>query len=476
MKNKFKILPIIALLGGLAFNTGCDSNFEEINTDPDKPTEISEDLQLGSIERTLINRIYDYFLATEAGSNWVQHTSQPVYNDSDRYYPRLGSINNLWVDLYANVIADADEMYRLAEQTENLAIQGTALTLKAIAFQTLTDVFGNIPYSEANQGLIDGNFTPKYDTQKDVYIGIFQLLNEAINKFETGSGNINSSQDLIYNGKINKWLKFAKSLKFRAMMRVSDTDLFNLDEIKSLINSGDLITNTEDNAFISYTTTTSPNTNPFYNVSLNSRQEEWCMGKSLVDFMKDANDPRLTVYAEPNKDGDYFGKPAGYLNPEISGYPRAYVSNIGSHYASSDSELYFINATQVNLLIAEAIEKFGLSGDAATFFQAGIDASLIQNGLNAGDYTPSYNGYKSIAEQLWVGTFMQGYEAYAEWRRSDIPTNLPLAIDHQPGVNTIPTRFTYPNDEKSLNSENIETTITNQGDDKLTTKVWWDMN
>lgn len=475
MKKIFKTLTLIAILGGLVAVTSCDSDFEEINTDPDRPTEISEDLQLGAIERTLINRQYDYFLANEAASNWVQHTSQPVYNDADRYFPRLGSIDNLWIDLYANVIADADEMYRLAEEAENPAIQGTALTLKAIAFQTLTDVFGNIPFSEVNKGLSDGNYTPKYDTQREVYVGIFELLDEAIAKFKAG-GTINSSQDLIYEGDIDKWIKFATSVKFRAMMRVSDTDLFDAAELNALISSGNLITDVADNAFISYTTVESPNRNPFYGVVEGSRQEEWCVGESLVEFMKAENDPRLEVYAEPNEDGEYIGKPAGYLNPEVSGYPRAYVSNIGSHYADADAPLYFINAAQVNLLIAEAIERFGASGDAATYFQAGIDASLVQNELEAGDYTPAYTGHQSIAEQLWVSTFMQGYETFAEWRRSDIPANLPLAIDPQPGVGSIPTRFTYTNDEKSLNGENVNEAIANQGEDKLTTKLWWDIN
>lgn len=475
MKKIFKKLSIIAILGGLVFTTSCDSDFEEINTDPDRPTEVSANLQLGSIERTLINRIYDRFLANEAASNWVQHTSQPVYNDADRYFPRLGSIDNLWIDLYANVIADADEMYRLGEEEGNPAIQGAALTLKAVAYQTLTDAFGDIPFSEANKGLSDGNYTPKYDTQRDVYIGIFQLLDEAIAKFKAG-GTISSGQDLIYGGDINKWIKFATSVKFRAMMRVSDTDLFNAGMIQSMVSSGNLITDVEDNATIIYETKNSPNRNPFYGVVEDSRQEEWCMGESLVEFMKAANDPRLEVYAEPNPDGDYVGKPAGYQNPETSGYPRTYVSNIGSHYTAAEAPLYFINAAQVNLLIAEAIERFGATGDAATYFQAGVDASLIQNGLEAGDYTPAYNGLQSIGEQLWVGLFMQGYEAYAEWRRTDIPGNLPLAIDPQPGVNSIPTRFTYTNGEKSLNAENVNAAIANQGEDKLTTKLWWDKN
>lgn len=475
MKNILKKLPIIAILGGLMFATSCDSDFEEINTDPDKPTAISEDLQLGFIERTLINEIYDYFLAGEAASNWTQHLAQPVYNSSERYYPRLTAINAFWNTIYREVIAEADEMYRLAGEVNNPAAQGAALTLKAIGFQTLTDAFGDIPYSEANKGLSDDIYSPKYDTQREVYVGVFEILDEALAKFKEG-GSISASQDLIYGGDIDKWIKFATSLKFRAMMRVSDTDLFSASEIQSLISSGNLITDVADNAFIAFATEDAPNANPYYGIVQGSRDDEWAINASLVDFLKAKNDPRLEVYADTTATGEYIGKPSGYLTPENAGYGRGDVSQIGKYYMANDAELYFINAVQVNLLIAEAIERFGATGDAATYFQAGIDASLVQNGLEAGDYAPTYNGYQSIAEQLWVGTYLQGYETWAEWRRSDIPADLPLAIDPQPGVGSIPTRYTYTNDEKSLNGENVEAANANQGEDKLTTKVWWDVN
>lgn len=475
MKKIFKTLTLIAILGGLVTATSCDSDFEEINTDPDRPTEISEDLQLGFIERTLINELYDHFLAGEAAATWPQHISKPAYNDADRYYPRLGSINALFNTLYREVVAEADEMYRLAGEAENPAAQGAALTMKAIGLQTLTDVFGDVPFSEANKGLSDDNYTPKYDTQREVYVGILTILDEAIAKLNAG-GSINSDQDLIYGGKIDQWIKFATSVKFRALMRISDTDLFSASEVQALINSGNLITDPTDNAFISFDTPNVPNTNPFHDIVQTGRQAEWSLGESLVEFMKADNDPRLEVYADTTDAGEYVGKPAGYLNPANAGYDAGAVSDIGAFYLEQGAPLYFINAAQVNLLIAEAIERFGASGDAATYFQAGIDASLVQNGLEAGDYTPAYNGYQSIAEQLWVSTYLQGYETWAEWRRSDIPGNLPLAVDPQPGVGSIPTRFTYTNDEKSLNGENVNAAIANQGEDKLTTKVWWDKN
>ena len=475
MKKIFNIVTLSIVVGTAMLYTSCDGDFEEINTDPDNPTEISPDLQLGFIERTLINEIYNYFLAGEAASNWPQHLSQPVYNDADRYFPRLGSINNFWNVLYVNVIAEADEMYRLGGEAENPAIQGAALTLKAIAFQHLTDAFGDVPFTEVNKGLSDNNFYPAYDSQQTVYTGIFNLLDEAIAKLNAG-GSISASQDVIYGGDLTKWLKFATSVKFRAMMRVSDTPLFNASEVQALIASGNLITDVEDNASISWRTEVGPNRNPYYGIVEGGRESEWCVGEALVDFMNGKNDPRIAVYANENEDGEYVGKPAGYINPAVSGYGAGVVSEIGDFYLAADAPLYLINAAQVNLLVAEAIERFGASGNAEDYFYAGIDASLVQNGLEAGDFVPAYTGYQSIAEQLWVSTFMQGYETWAEWRRSDIPSNLPLAVDPAPGVGSIPTRFTYTNDEKALNAENLNAAVANQGADALTTKVWWDIN
>lgn len=474
MKNIFKPFFLLTVMG-LSFIISCDSDFEETNTDPDEPTEISVDLQLGFIERSLINQLYDTFLAGECASTWPQHISKPIYNDADRYYPRLGSINSFWNTLYLEVISESDEMYRLAQENQNNAVQGVALTLKAIALQTLTDAFGDIPASDANKAQ-ESNYNPTYDSQQEVYTQIFDLLDQAISKFNIGSGTINSDQDLIYGGDTSKWLKFATSLKFRAMMRVSETNLFNLQELTALASSNNLITNNEDNALIQFSGQTAPNINPHYGTVINGREAEWCMGEALVNFMLSENDPRLPIYANTNDNDEYRGKPAGYINPGVSGFGAGTVSQIGDAFMAADAPLYFITATQVNLLLAEAAELHGIGGNPESYFFAGVSASLEQNGLDPQGYAPVYNGYQSIAEQLWVGTFMQGYETWAEWRRSDIPNNLVLAVDPQPGVNLIPTRYTYTTDEVSLNGSNVDAAVANQGIDALTTKVWWDKN
>lgn len=469
MKKYNNISLLLSLFLVLGF-TSCDKDFEEINTDPNNPSQINVDLELGYIQRSLVNTLNDYFLTGEAADAWVQHLSKPVYNDADRYYPRIGVIDRSFGALYTNVINEAQDMYDLAVAADNKAVQGVSLTLQAIAFQTLADYYGDVPVSEANQG--GENPFPAYDTQASAYTQILAMLTQATALLD-GSGSISASQDLMYGGNISKWKKLAASVKFRAMMRISDTPQFDANVLQALVSSGNLITNPADDAFISYQTENSPNTNPYYNIVLTGRQAEWCMGEALVDFMVAEGDPRLAVYANPLDDGTYRGKPAGYINPGQAGYAPGTVSEVGDAYLAADAPQYVLSAAQINLLLAEAAFEGYIGGNPAAYFQAGVDASLVINGLAAGSYTPAYLGYQSIAEQLWVSTYMQGSEAWNEWRRTDIPT-LTVAVDPQPGVNSVPTRYTYPTSEQSLNSANLNAAIANQGPDELTTKLDWD--
>jgi len=464
--NKTSLLLTLFLALGL---TSCDKDFDEINTSPNNPTEISVDLELGYMQRAFVNRINDYFLTGEAADAWVQHLSKPVYNDADRYFPRLGSIDNLWIVMYTQVINEAQDMYALAEAEDNRAVQGVALVMEALAFQTLADAFGDVPVFEANQG---GAIPfPAYNTQAEAYGEVLSLLTRA-NALLDGTGEISAKQDLMYGGNISKWKKLAASVKFRAMMRISDTPQFNAGELQALVNSGNLITNPADDAFIAFQTENAPNANPYYGIVQGGRQGEWCMGEALVDFMVNTGDPRLAVYANPLDDGTYRGKPAGYINPGSAGYAPGTVSEVGDAYLAADARVYVLSAAHINLLLAEAASKGYIGGSAAGYFQAGIDASLIINGLAAGSFNPAFTGYQSIAEQLWVSTYMQGIESWNEWRRSDVPS-LTLAVDPQAGVNAVPTRYTYPNSEKSLNSANLAAAVANQGPDALTTKVDW---
>lgn len=481
MKTNKLVLAILVITQFFVM-TSCDEGFEELNIDPNNPAEVPASLLLASAIYNTGNQTQSPFLAGEAGSCWVQHLGKTVYNDNELYIPRENSIDNLWAFLYSTVIKDADVMQNLAAKEGNNDLQGVALVLKANAYHILTDAFGNIPMTEALKG-DQGNTTPIYDDSETVvYPQLLTMLDKAITLLD-GTGNIDESQDLIYGGDVSKWKKFAGSLKFRILMRASSSGTTAMGDIpsqlKSLVSSGNLFSSNEDEAKLVYLSA-DPSANPYFEGIVDGgRTTEWCLGEELVEYMKSENDTRLPVYAQEvggNGSGNgYVGKPAGIQDIANSPYGNPQnVSFIGEKYLEATQPAYFMTYAQLKLLMAEASEKgyIGSPSDAGTHFNEAIAASCQQNGVTP--FTISYSGgtagLEQIAKQTWVALFLQGFEAFAEWRRTGIP-NLPLAQDAV--ESSIPSRFTYPISQQSVNGVNYTNAVSTQGADLLTTSLWW---
>jgi hypothetical protein len=215
--KRFKIITI--LLFGLLVSVSCDSDFEEINQDPNNPVAVPSDLLIPGIARGAQNRSYSTFVGGDMGACWSQQFSKVQYNDEERYIPRQGVITSVWDDFYSVVISDANSMYNIAMTEENNNMMGVALTLQAYGFAFLTDAYGDIPFTEAIKAG-EGIISPAYDDQEVVYQGILDMLDQAIALLGT-SGSIDSTNDIIYQGDASKWKKFASSLKFRVLMRAS---------------------------------------------------------------------------------------------------------------------------------------------------------------------------------------------------------------------------------------------------------------
>lgn len=481
--KKINYIVLITLAGLMAITTSCSSDFEEVNTNPNDPSNVPSGLLLGGVLRSTADRMQDSFLAGEAGSCWVQHLGKTIYNSNELYEPRQPSIAGLWDAIYSQVIKDSDVMLNLAIKEENNDMQGVALVMKAYGFHFLTDMYGDIPMTEAlkaDQGLL----TPVYDSSKEqVYPAILDLLDQAV-KLLDGTGKIDAEQDIMYNGDASKWRKFANSLKFRVLMRASNSEAdFDVsNKLKALVASGDMFTSNADEAKIKYLSA-APNANPFYENLVNGgRATEWSLGKELVDFMLDSNDPRLPVYAQKvggDKDGDgYVGKPAGIRDIGTSPFGNSKnISMIGTKYLEAEQPAYLMTYAQLSLLMAEASERSLIESPAmaAKYYEQGIKASFEDNGItNAGGFDFTYkggtDGLQQIAEQEWVALYMQGYEAWTEWRRTGFPV-LPLAIDAV--INSIPVRFNYPTTQQSLNNANYTAAVAKQGTDNLQTPLWW---
>lgn len=470
--KKIKYILLLLLLSQAFVFTSCDSDFEEINKNPNDPSVVPSELLLAGIIRGTANTLQSAFNAGETGSSWVQHLGKPVYNTNELYIPRQSSIDNVWERLYSVVAKDASIMEKLANQEGNSNLEGVALVLKANAFHNLTDIYGNIPMSEALKG-DEGNITPAYDDSKEVvYPAILAMLDKAMTLLN-GSGEINASQDLMYGGSWTLWKKYAASLKFKVLMRASSGGYDASTELQALVSSGNLFSSNADQAKLVYLSA-APNANPFFESLVDGgRTAEWCLGEELVEFMITNNDPRLAIYAqEVGGDGSgngYVGKPAGIraIGESFFGDSNN-VSLIGTKYLEAEQPYYFMTYAHLSLLMAEAVERGLITGDATTHFNNGIAASMIDNGVSGSiTYTGNLN---QIAEQIWVALYMQGFEAWAEWRRTGIP-NLPLAIDAVEA--SIPSRYSYPLTQQSLNNDNYTKAVSEQGADKLTTPLWW---
>lgn len=459
----------------------CDKGFEDLNKDPNNSTTVEAHLLLANATKSISDINYSTGISGDQGACWSQQWAKVQYNDEARYASRAATSNTVWL-LYTS-IQELKDAEKLALEVGDNATAAAAITLQAYCFQLVTDIFGDVPFSEANAGT-SGIFTPKYDTQQDVYSGVINLYDRAIQLFSKGTGTIEADSDRIFSGDTNKWLKFASSLKFRALMRISNatgvtnSNLQNIgDQLSALMPN--LMTSNDDSAFYNYFGA-DPNGNPIFQTIVQSTRAEYRISSVMVDFLNSKVDPRLAVYAQEAPDGasGFRGSAPGTADLPNNDYNYNNTSPIGSLYLDVDAPAFFISNSEVSFLKAEAAQRGLIAGDASAFYNDGITASFAENELadvsvnfvNANPLT-SATALKQIGEQKWVALFGQGFEAWTEWRRTGYPelTVIPDPIN----TTSIPVRFTYPVQEQAVNQSNYDAAISVFGADELTTKVWW---
>lgn len=473
-----KISILFIALISIFTTTSCDKDFDEVNTDPNRPTEVPAYLLLGSIIRVNQNAIYGMQQGGDMGMCWAQHVSKVQYNNEERYIPRRVAIDAIWDALYASVISDAKSMYTLGEQQGNSNIQGISLVLQANAFQILTDLYGPIPFSQVFE---PGNVQPAYDSQEQVYAGILAMLDQADAIIATGTGDVPASADLVYGGDMSKWRKLANSLKLKALMRISQAPgVNNAAEIQAVVNAGHLMTSNADSAQLIYLAA-QPDANPIYETIVFGVRSEYKVSSVLVDNLEALNDPRLPVYAQKNSGGIYKGNEPGV---EHAGNYNDY-SALGTKYLDPTLPGVILSYAQVELYLAEAANEGYISGGnaaAVDHYHKGIAANFEFNGI-AGEaaayiaqpglaFSDTSAGRVQIGTQMWLALYGQGFEAWAEWRRTKQPSLQPV---FEAAVPTIPNRLFYPTSEPLLNRASYNAAVaTIPGGDELTSTIWWE--
>lgn len=459
----------------------CQNELSDINKNPNAAEDPQPDYLLTSVIKSAADTYWGSTANYSSSLLIIQHWARIQYTDVDRYVYTNSSFSSFWSTIYSNNITDLDKISELGEAAGNLNYVGIAHILRAWDFQLLTDAFGNIPYSQADN--IEEYPTPVYDKQQDVYHGIINEIDTALALLSEGNSGI--SGDVIYGGKIQSWEKFANSLKLRVALRISDREPEFSRKLVSevLSNPVGVISSNAENAQVVYED--SPNWNPVANIF--STREDSRISKTMVDRLYQLDDPRLPVYADLPQDATvtrYTGVPNGLTTGDAANLGLARTSRPGSYFREARAPAVIMSYAEVLFLRAEAAARGLSSENAEALYNRAITASMNQYGITSDVEIGSYlsapsvkydaaNYKRSIGEQKWIALFGQGLEAFAEWRRLDYPVLTPAAAGVLNGK--IPVRFIYPGTEQTLNNKNYQAAVADQGADNLLTHLWFDV-
>ncbi len=207
----------------LALSSCSDKTYEELNTDPTKALSMNPALQLshsilqvyGSMDYTSTHRVYTYAFTQHLMGCWntTNYGGQHRADDNEMARP--------WNNLYTGAMRNLTDGIEKAKDDTTMVNTVAAMRIfRVYVGSLLTDYYGDIPYSEAGYGYLEGKTHPKYDTQEEIYRSFFPELKAAAALFDSKADPIKS--DPLFKGDIEKWKTFASSLRLRYAMRLSD--------------------------------------------------------------------------------------------------------------------------------------------------------------------------------------------------------------------------------------------------------------
>ena len=462
-----KITRAVALSSAIL--VGCTDDFAGINTNPNAPTDVNARFLVSSAMRDAAEQV----LGNNFLNLWAQHTSRIEYAWDGRYDVR--DYSGMWRAFYAGPMEDFAEIESKGRDVGRPNDQAVGTIMKAWLYQSVTDLWGDVPFSQALLG--QENTQPQYDAQQQVYEGVLSELEASANLISVGGPDFEDA-DLIYEGDMERWRMFANSLRLRLAMRLTDVDPGTAQAAAvSAIGAGVFGSN-DDQAIFRWLNELGSN-NPWFTGEV-ERPGGGRISATIVDTLKSYADPRLAVFARPNDDGEYVGHESGLKDGH--GIPFPARSKVGARFVRDlDNPSMLMSYSEVLFLQAEAAARGYTSGNAAQLYHDAIRASMEWYDIASADVDAyladprvaydAATGLEQIGLQSWIGFFGQGIEAYSSWRRTGSP-NLVAGPDNVTG-GLIPRRLKYSEEEQSLNSANLQAAISRQGGADLGDRVWW---
>jgi hypothetical protein len=519
-KNIKSIAGMVVCGSLMLFSASCTDKFEEFNTNPHAPT--SEQMQGdNSATASLISAMIPVMV--QGQENNAQMLDVMIGNEyggmlsnknawgTDRYYatynPPTNWTGNMFDTSFPQIYTSYFQIKRITEGKG--VIMSWAKLLRVVGSLRVSDCYGPIPYSK----ITGTEYSVAYDDMQELYDAMFEDLDDAIAGLKeaaaAGTSTLYTNSDYIYQGNFTKWVKFANTIKLRMALRIVNVepDLAKQKAEEAVNDSYGVITDAADAAWSSFITQRNP---------LNLIGESWGeirANASLTSYMNGYNDPRLSVYVSPASTADsegntYVGARSGVYHYDYygSGYSQTSLLNV-----SSTDKLLALSASESWFLRAEgALRGWNMGGTAKALYEQGVTVSMQERGASIGNYlsstatparhndivqtsfsidpvstiTPAWDDNAStetnlerILVQKWLGNFPNGWETWADIRRTGYPKLLPV-VDNKStdGVTTARgmRRLPYPQSEFNTNEANVKAAQQMLGgSDTGATDLWW---
>ncbi len=523
--RKMKHISIKIAFLAVTLLAGCDSNFEELNKNPNAYTE------------PVINSLFSSVALRAAGVSAPQHNNKEA-GCFMQYYTSLNAVQwagdkylfsdnyngRLWRVTYPETMKETVQLLHLLQDDPEMVNQYNIVRImKVYIMHRVTDMYGDVPYFEAGLGYISGVYKPKYDRQSEIYADMLKELDEAAVALDPSKPSYGPA-DFVYDGDVVKWKRFAYSMMLRLGMRLTKVDAAMAETWVKKAIAGGVMQSNDDLARMIH------EASPRSLVNWSADQIRGAegvnpaaegrgllkMNKTFIDHLKETNDPRMPFLVtlwegnvnvanlpqstEPERQK---GLPGGYDNNSIRTIIPNWDSDMLREYSEPNIHTFldltspdiFQSCAEVKLLLAEAALRGWTTGSSREYYEDAVRCSLgeqelFPNGMGrdaalvaANDYLAA-NPYpengtfdeqmEQIHTQFWVAVFPNNLEVYANWRRTDYPKLIPTNYPGNETGGVIPRRLVYLVEEKTLNTENYEAAIAAQGPDLMLTSVWWD--
>lgn len=490
------VLPVAVLSASL---TGCKKMLD-INQNPNQVPESAIKAELiipSALLETSRQSIANYGWLANWMGYWSPSGSYNPNTEESTYNITSSFAEGKWPAIY-NVLFDLNSAEKKAAGAKQTYIQGMSMVMSAYLYQNLVDLYGNVPYSEAFQFI--EHPTPKYDKAEDIYAALHKKLDDAIALLQAASVTaVDKKVDIVYKGNATLWVKLANTLKLRLLLRTSEVTPNPTAELAKITAKGGVLSFEQSASANPGFANDNNKQSPFFGAygltpSGNQANEYFRANAYIITVLKNASDARLGKFFKPAANPVVASNP--YVGTVYGADPNTLfngdrTSNIGTGLARSfDQPQWILTSVESLFFYAEAVARGWFPGDPEEAYVNAVYESFAWLGFQyddddlipeAEDYLASSAGQwpggsmdaqvKFIAKQKYIAlTGINPLEAWSDYRRLGVPTDVPLSVNPARGTRTIPARLIYPAAEYAVNGANVQA----QGSITPTTKIFWD--